>query len=144
MNMQQVLMTSSLWHRTQAAAVESLQDLIRQESALNTPPLCSWLHMRLKHIMLLQGLQDLLTRVLLRVGPLCASGDMMTLHLLSPNMLSLLSPPRLEDAKLCNLVANQVRRAACQVLLKGMRSLRSGSISEVSEQLSAELQRGHL
>ena len=47
-------------------------------------------------------------------------------------MLSLLNPPRMEDGKFCNLVANQVRRAACQVLLKGMRSLRSGSISEVS------------
>ena len=56
----------------------------------------------------------------------------MTLHLLSPTMLSLLSPPRMEDARFCNLVANQVRRAACQVLLKGMRSLRNNSISEVS------------
>ena len=56
----------------------------------------------------------------------------MTLHLLSPTMLSLLNPPRMGDGKFCNLVANQVRRAACQVLLQGMRSLRNGSISEVS------------
>ena len=56
----------------------------------------------------------------------------MTLHLLSPTMLSLLCPPRMEDARFCNLVANQVRRATCQVLLRGMRSLRTNSISEVS------------